>query len=274
MFSENDTRRHNGCLPFLDVCIRRSNGCLSFTVYRKKTHTGRYLQYSSCHPIAHKRSVVSALITRAKRLCSNQQRLKEELTTVHHELSANGYPRNFVARIENQILRPNGTASKTATMRAAIPYVQGVSEALCRVFSKYDLRVAHVPSSKLRSRLVNVKDKMESDKFPGVVYKIPCADCDCVYIGETGKFSRRLKEHQRDVAKENRTTNALAEHACQHNHRIGWDDTAIIAKERNLASRLFLESLIIQTTPHTVNRTDGNMPAIYTKSLRHILHIN
>ncbi len=33
---------------------------------------------------------------------------------------------------------------------------------------------------------------------PGVIYRIPCLDCDCSYIGETGRTLRvRLSEHQR-----------------------------------------------------------------------------
>lgn len=50
-----------------------------------------------------------------------------------------------------------------------------------------------------------------------------------MYVGKTGKFLRRLKEHQRDV-NNNIAANALAEHEV-YNHNIDWDSAAIIAKE-------------------------------------------
>ena len=41
----------NNSLPFLDTLLtRRQDGDLNVGVYRKSSHTDRYLQYSSHHP--------------------------------------------------------------------------------------------------------------------------------------------------------------------------------------------------------------------------------
>lgn len=100
---------------------------------------------------------------------------------------------------------------------------------------------------------------------------LPCADCSSSYIGETGNFIGRLKEHQRDVGNNKKASNALAEHADNHRYCIDWDNVAVIAKEKNSPTRLLLESAFIQTMKDTINRTDGNLPASYTCSLHHLL---
>ncbi|XP_077527617.1 uncharacterized protein LOC144138988 [Haemaphysalis longicornis] len=108
----------------------------------------------------------------------------------------------------------------------------GVSESLARVLRSYDVHVTHGPARKLRHELVAVKDGIKKEKFPGVVYKIPCDDCDYCYIGESGNFKRRLREHKNDVKKKKIASNALAEHVEATTHKIGWDEASVIARER------------------------------------------
>lgn len=133
----------------------------------------------------------------------------------------------------------------------------------------YNVQVAHVPNQKLQQSLVNVKDKLSKEKFPGVVYVVPCADCD-VYIGETGNFEKRLKQHNFAVRKENVKSSALAEHAASGVHAIDWGKPRVLAREKGLSRCLYLESLMIQTTPCTLNRSDGNLPSVYVRCLRHM----
>ena len=56
-----------GQLPFLDILLtREDNGSVSTSVYRKATHTNKYLSFQSHHPAAHKRAVVKTLLHRAE----------------------------------------------------------------------------------------------------------------------------------------------------------------------------------------------------------------
>ena len=48
----------DGQLAFLDTLVSRNNGSISTTVYRKLTHTDRYLDFSSHHDEKHKISAV------------------------------------------------------------------------------------------------------------------------------------------------------------------------------------------------------------------------
>lgn len=53
-------------IPFLDTEITfLPNGSIDVQVYRKPTHTDKYLQFNSNYPAQHKRSVVSALLSSA-----------------------------------------------------------------------------------------------------------------------------------------------------------------------------------------------------------------
>lgn len=71
------------------------------------------------------------------------------------------------------------------------------------------------------------------------------------------QFPRRLHQEIRGTPKGNeKASNARAEHA--DDHSIDWDNAA---KEKNPTTRLLLESVFIETTEDTINRTDGSLPA-------------
>ena len=56
----------DGMLPFLDTLLRkREDGSMGVTVYRKPTHTDRYLDFQSHHPPHVKRDLVRCLYDRA-----------------------------------------------------------------------------------------------------------------------------------------------------------------------------------------------------------------
>jgi len=91
----------NNELSFLDTRITiKNNFSLSFSVYRKKTHTDRYLHFTSNHPMHHKISVIDALVTRAIRICDTDQ-LDSELNHIKMALKKNGYPiQSICSKIE------------------------------------------------------------------------------------------------------------------------------------------------------------------------------
>ena len=68
-----------------------------------------------------------------------------------------------------------------------LPYVKGVTEKLKRVYEKYKIVISIKPYQTLRNILVHPQDKIESDNKTDVVYRVPCKNCDNIYIGETGR---------------------------------------------------------------------------------------
>ena len=95
-------KEQNNQLAYLDMNIQKQdNGTLSFSIYRKPTHTDRYLDYYSYHPISQKKNVITALHDRASNLCSevNKQNEREYVNKV---LETNNYPKPIIRKATQQ----------------------------------------------------------------------------------------------------------------------------------------------------------------------------
>ena len=85
-----------GNMPFLDLNIKHHpDGTLSTNVFRKKTHTDKYLNFQSHHALAHKLAVVRTLHNRANTHCTFPSDRVEESKRVCRALQLNGYPRRW-----------------------------------------------------------------------------------------------------------------------------------------------------------------------------------
>ncbi|XP_020295119.1 uncharacterized protein LOC109860447 [Pseudomyrmex gracilis] len=85
-----ETEQH-GKLPFLDVLItRKPDGSLGHQIYRKPTHTNRYLHAASHHHPAQKQAVINSLIYRAFTICDKDS-IQNELKELKNTLQHNGY---------------------------------------------------------------------------------------------------------------------------------------------------------------------------------------
>ncbi|KAM7312540.1 uncharacterized protein ISCGN_009445 [Ixodes scapularis] len=270
-------REKDGTLPFLDVLVKRQKEQLKFSVYRKPTHTGRYLQFQSNHPANHKASVVRTLLTRAKTICSSEEDKRKEERTVIADLKKNGYTSSFIHRVARRVGRNQRhvqqqlSANFRPTSRISVPYINGTSEALARVLAKEGIQLAHKPVSTLGRLMPRPKDRPGKERAQGVVYKIPCGVCAASYIGETKNFRERIRQHKNDVRKFDHERSAVAEHCDVKDHRIDFDNACIVDVETNPRKRLFLESWHIQTTPQNINRSLGALPSAYVNGLRHII---
>ena len=78
-------------LPFLDTRLHHmEGGTIQTSVYRKPTHTDRYLDYMSHHPIEHKKGVVQTFCTRAERLSSTPNKKSSEVKHIFNVLKKMG----------------------------------------------------------------------------------------------------------------------------------------------------------------------------------------
>ena len=84
-------------LSFLDLNVYRTdNGNLEIGVYRKPTHTNKYLAFCSHHPICHKMSVTKTLFMRAECLPSSSDSKTFERKYVIDALTENNYAKDFI----------------------------------------------------------------------------------------------------------------------------------------------------------------------------------
>ena len=97
---------------------------------------------------------------------------------------------------------------------------------------------------------------LELDK-KGVVYEVPCGECNHVYIDETGRTLRkRLTEHKVAVKKCD-TKNGIAVHAWNSGHQVEWESAKVKDVVPNLAHRRIGEALHIFQTANTTNLDCG-----------------
>ena len=119
-------------LPFLDTLMKPTANSIDSTVYRKPTHTDRYLDYNSNHFISAKLSVIHILIHRAKQVCSTPDFLAKEMDHLHKVLQDNHYPAQFFHQDKLQQKtnkKPNPSTVKFIEgARVVIPYTKCFSE--------------------------------------------------------------------------------------------------------------------------------------------------
>ena len=115
--------------------------------------------------------------------------------------TANGSPKHLTECIlryppaRNQLIQQEET-SENRNKILFLPYVKGVSEKIEHICFPLGVKVISKSEHTLRQSLMKVKTMRPEEKRRGMIYEVPCADCNCVYIGETGWFlEMRLKEH-------------------------------------------------------------------------------
>ena len=215
-------QEEDGKLPFLDTLLyHKSDGSLDVSVYRKTTHTDRYLHFSSNHPRHVKEGVVSCLFHWARTVAQGENMAAEE-EHLRGVLEGNDYPETFVKTASKPCRAAEPTEEPRAT--AFIPYVARLSHDVRRVCRRYNIRTVFRSSSTLHGQVMQVKDQDPLKKKSNVIYQAPCS-CGCVYIGETKTaLETRMKEHKVATRRGELEKSAIAEHAWNHHHQVEWDE--------------------------------------------------
>ncbi|CAH1270747.1 Hypp4412 [Branchiostoma lanceolatum] len=165
----------------------------------------------------------------------------------------------------NKALKPSDQSKKTPKCtpltnrnkaNITIPYVQGVSEKLRRIFQNFNIATNFKPQSTLRQRLVHPKDRPRKGSKADVIYRLKCEEPNCnnTYIGETSRsLNERYKEHCA-----NRYSSAIFHHL-KHNqgHSFNLESTDILDREPRWFERGVREAIFERIYNPTLNRKGG-----------------
>ena len=263
-----------GSLPFLDMRIIRNGDNILTDWYAKPTSSGRILNFRSSHPMRLKINTANGLASRIFGL-SSETFWEKNTTLATQLLRKNEYPARLIERIirdtKKKISQQRSTnvasiptaveTTETRTPPPLIPdtnsikfksvtYVAGLTEKLqAAVFSKIpDLKVGQKTSNTVGNTLfTKLKDKKEKMSTPNVIYRIPCNDCNLVYIGmTTQKLKCRVSNHKSTVKCKSITSSALAEHSINLNHNINFEGTDIIDHQEGWRRLQILETIHIK----------------------------
>ena len=172
--------------------------------------------------------------------------------------TANGCPKRLTEHTlrhhttRNQPTQPTqqDTTSESNKKLLFPPYIRGVSEKIERICFPHDVKVISKSQDTLRQSLMKVKATRPEEKRRGVVYEVPCRDCNSVYVRETGwSLEIRLKEHKYAV-KMGDTKNSIVVHAWTNEHQVDWDAAKVKVCEQ-LTRRKVMESSLSMHTPAT-----------------------
>ncbi|CAK1594250.1 unnamed protein product [Parnassius mnemosyne] len=239
----------NNTLAFLDVLvIQNPDNTIGHTVYRKNTHTNRYLNGESHHHPSQLATVGKSLFQRARGIC-DRKHLAAELQHVEQVLQDN--------KLRVPHLRHSDRVKPATVERvpAVLPYVRGVTDKVGYILKRASIKTYFKPLKKIGQFLPSVKCHIPLQDAG--VYKLDC-ECGLSYIGQTKRsIKTRVKEHIADVKHRRIGKSAVYEHVQDRpRHYIRFDRPQILAKEHRFLPRMIREAIEIKKHPN-FNREDG-----------------
>ena len=196
-------------LPFLDVLVTHDGSNFSTSLYRKKTFTGLYTEFSSLAPDKYKNNLISVLVYRAFHICSSYQNFHNEIVRIKEILVKNSFPRALTDRIIKSFLdkrfapRPPAPQEAKTALLFCMPYLGRYSlqikTKICRIIKQcypgIQLNVIFRSPKRIQS-FFPFKDRFPTLIRSSVVYKFQCPGCHASYYGKTSRnLITRCREH-------------------------------------------------------------------------------
>ena len=164
-------------------------------------------------------------------------------------LKWNGYPKSAIKMSSPQRQQAK-TNNEPPRATVVLPYIRGLLEPIWRILAPLHITVFSSVQNSIQHPC-SPKDPMSPDQRKGVMYRIPCVDCDMTNVGQTGcTIQVRRKEHLRALTNADPQTSALAEHALTHHHEMKprfWIPTHVWTKDVHKRHGIFVPSPTLWT---------------------------
>jgi hypothetical protein len=204
-------KENSNRLPFLDITVVRTRMKFITTLYRKKTFTGVYLNWTSLTSRKYKIGLIQCLLDRVWRICTEEKDRLEEVRKMRLILEKNEYPTHIINKeIERFIQHRRSQRQEITTVEKArrfivLPFVNRQAEHFGqRLKSLVEKSYPQVQFSTIFrapdeiGKRFPFKDNIKKVEIKSlVVYNIKCRECNAQYIGKTEDFKSSVKRAQK-----------------------------------------------------------------------------
>lgn len=258
---ENDNK-----LPFLDTLVIKKDKKIEFDIYRKPTHTNRYITNDSFHPPEQKRAAFHGMIYRLLNTPLSKENYQKELDYIKQTAVFNGYSSKLIENMLKKATKKRNKKLKTTLQPIAKENQEFISITHSK-FSKNIKKTFKINSNKtitfktknkLYQQLGNPKSKTINLEKSGI-YEIKCDCCDKAYVGQTKRnIKQRFKEHLSHIKYNRPEKSAIASHCLEENHTISKSNTKLL---KGISDRKYLNAwetyFINLKQDKLVNNEDG-----------------
>lgn len=201
------------------------------------------------------------------------------MENVKRILLKNNYPIDLIKRLIDKKLNNLSEiricitkVAEETTRYCSLQYVHGLSECMAKLLQRYipNVVVAMKSIKTLNTIFTKSREKTTIFEQSGLVYKIPCMNCESVYIGQTGRHLKvRLGEHKADEKKVLKNKLAII-----NNDQVTGAPVEIgnVIQNVNLNRNALSPNInVISTSPSSPNRKRENKSALvqHTEKFNH-----
>lgn len=261
-------------INFLDLTIIRENKKLNYDIFRKPTHTNRYIPADSFHPFKYKAAAFNSMFDRLFKIPLSKERFQKEKSHILEIASVNGFELEEIKKlfVKKEMKIKQHTLStffnqsqNLQVKRISVPYFPKITFKLQKKFKQFGILLVTRPIFKL-SHLINIKDKILNEEKSGI-YKINCNCCDKFYIGKTSRnFNIRFKEHERHTRLNYPEKSTVAKHSIEEHYKLTLDKKCLeIIKPVNQNFKLdawesfYIQNSLLKNQNKLLNEQSGTI---------------